>query len=97
MALCTCGKKMSRFASRCRTCHKRVELVAARAFVRARDAGTCPRCGALLAVNASLAGTAWLQCLTGARTPTPCGWQTLASMDALDALRRDATQATVRR
>lgn len=62
MTKCSCGKRMSRNASQCRDCASaRCEQRRAECEQIAAT-GVCPKCGAKLCFNGSLAGTNWLQC-----------------------------------
>lgn len=57
---CACGKRISRHATSCRTCHKaRMEQIHAEAKLIVAN-GTCPTCGAALRRNNALTG--WWQC-----------------------------------
>lgn len=57
---CACGKRMSRYADRCQSCHaaKMAESIATARRVVAT--GKCPDCGSPLRRNSALAG--WWQC-----------------------------------
>lgn len=81
MTRCRCGRRMSRSATECSTCHK--ERMArlhnqARAIVQT---GKCPKCGSRLRRNLALTG--WWQCeqygAEGFRKDAsrpPCSFQT---------------------
>ena len=59
---CKCGRRMSKYANRCRKCDaaRRESLLAeARKIVDSGD-GRCPTCGSALRRNMSMAG--WWQC-----------------------------------
>jgi NAD-dependent SIR2 family protein deacetylase len=84
--LCKCGKKISKYSSMCRKCHKESWLNHAAEFLRIRDGGKCPWCGRKLIPNISLAGSYWLQCEgLGRNKPNPtdpdCNFQILAGVD----------------
>ncbi len=60
MTTCKCGKKMSRYATRCKECD-RIYYEKLHAEARAIiDSGKCPRCGAGFRRNNSMRG--WWQC-----------------------------------
>lgn len=79
MKKCACGRRMSKFASKCTKCYKEHSdqiLSEARAIVAT---GLCPKCGQPLVRNAAMAG--WWQCsgygAEGFRATgsTPCSFQ----------------------
>jgi hypothetical protein len=103
MATCKCGKRMSKFSSTCRDCHKANMRKCAEAHVEHELRGTCPDCGSKLVFNNSLAGTRWFQCAQfgmnrdshGDRAKPDCGFQTLADGDLVKEIlaRREVSGA----
>lgn len=58
--LCECGKRMSKFSTKCKSCYEKEEkerLDAADIIVKK---GICPDCGSILLRNSSMTG--WYQC-----------------------------------
>ena len=60
MAKCECGRRMSKYAHRCKKCDavRRAQLRAE--YTKVLDAGKCPECGRQLKRNMAIAG--WYQC-----------------------------------
>lgn len=61
--LCTCGKRMNKYAKECKTCHvARMDALHAKARAIV-STGKCPDCGSPLRANISLTG--WWTCSAG--------------------------------
>lgn len=70
---CQCGKRISRYATECRNCHKaRMDKIHAEARAIVAK-GVCPQCGASLRRNNALTG--WWQCSKYGNGGT-CSFQT---------------------
>lgn len=81
MNRCACGKRMSKHANVCKTCHQGRQAQLRAEGLAILQKGCCPDCGQALRQN--LAITGWWQCAgygaEGFRAAgsKPCSWQVI--------------------
>ncbi len=71
---CACGRRMSQYANRCKTCHAEISARVHAETAAVVQTGNCPLCGSGLRRNLALTG--WWQC---DRIAQGCSWQGFTS------------------